>query len=107
MEAVQKEMTEAINKATADHELRMRQLQDRVDAMERTVNEVVAKNKEEEQRMRKVTNYALDLLFQLRSSYSSQKTITFVLLMCVYSCVRSHDDVTCSLTCSMFSFVAV
>jgi uncharacterized coiled-coil protein SlyX len=54
MEAVQKEMTEAINKATADHELRMRQLQDRVDAMERTVNEVVAKNKEEEQRMRKV-----------------------------------------------------
>lgn len=54
MEAVQKEMTEAINKATADHELRMRQLQDRVDAMERNVAEVVAKNKEEEQRMRKV-----------------------------------------------------
>jgi hypothetical protein len=87
MEAVQKEMTEAINKATADHELRMRQLQDRVDAMERTVNEVVAKNKEEEQRMRKVTNYALDLLFQLRSSYSSQKTITFVAFdVCVLVC---------------------
>jgi predicted nucleic acid-binding Zn-ribbon protein len=59
MEAVQKEMTEAINKATADHELRMRQLQDRVDAMERTVNEVVAKNKEEEQRMRKVRTVCL------------------------------------------------
>jgi len=53
LEAVQKEMNEAINKATADHELRMRQLQDRVDAMERNVNEVVAKNKEEEQRLRK------------------------------------------------------
>ena len=51
---MQKEMAEAINKATADHELRMRQLQDRVDAMERSVNEVVSKNKEEEQRMRKV-----------------------------------------------------
>ena len=51
---MQKEMTEAINKATADHELRMRQLQDRVDAMERSVTEVVTKNKEEEQRMRKV-----------------------------------------------------
>lgn len=54
---MQKEMTEAINKATADHELRMRQLQDRVDAMERSVNEVVSKNKEEEQRMRKVHFY--------------------------------------------------
>lgn len=54
---MQKEMTEAINKATADHELRMRQLQDRVDAMERSVNEVVSKNKEEEQRMRKVYFY--------------------------------------------------
>lgn len=53
MESVQKEMNEAINKATADHELRMRQLQDRVDAMERQVNEIVEKNKEEEQRMRR------------------------------------------------------
>lgn len=53
IESVQKEMNEAINKATADHELRTRQLQDRVDAMERQVNEIVEKNKEEEQRMRK------------------------------------------------------
>lgn len=53
MDSVQKEMNEAINKATADHELRMRQLQDRVDAMERQVNEIVDKNKEEEQRMRR------------------------------------------------------
>lgn len=53
IESVQKEMNEAINKASADHELRMRQLQDRVDAMERQVNEVVEKNKEEEQRMRR------------------------------------------------------
>lgn len=38
LDSVAKEMNEAINKATADHELRMRQLQDRVDAMDRTVN---------------------------------------------------------------------
>eukprot|EP01031_Cornospumella_fuschlensis_P026976 gene26976-32591_t len=53
MESVQKEMNEAINKATADHELRMRQLQDRLDSMERQVSEVVERNKEEEQRMRR------------------------------------------------------
>lgn len=53
MESVQKEMNEAINKATSDHELRMRQLQDRLDGMERQVNEVVEKNKEEEQRLRR------------------------------------------------------
>jgi len=36
-------MNEAINKATADHELRMRQLQDRVDTLERQVHEIVEK----------------------------------------------------------------
>jgi hypothetical protein len=34
METVQKEMSEAVSKATADHELRMRQLQDQVDGEE-------------------------------------------------------------------------
>jgi hypothetical protein len=53
IESVQKEMNEAINKATADHELRMRQLQDRVDALERQVHEIVEKNKDEEMKMRK------------------------------------------------------
>jgi len=33
MEAVQKDMNEAVNKATADHELRMKQLQDQVTAL--------------------------------------------------------------------------
>ena len=33
MEAVQKDMNEAVNKATADHELRMKQLQDQVSAL--------------------------------------------------------------------------
>ncbi len=50
---MQKETNEAVNKATSDHELRMRQLQDRLDAMDRQVTEVVGKNKEEEQRMRR------------------------------------------------------
>jgi beta-glucosidase-like glycosyl hydrolase len=50
---VQKDMNEAIAKATADHELKMRQLQDRVDAMDRQVHEIVERNKEEEQRLRR------------------------------------------------------
>lgn len=50
---MQKEMSDAISKATADHELRMRQLQDQVDAMERQSAEVIEKNREEEQRLRK------------------------------------------------------
>ena len=53
MEAVQKEMTEALSKANADHELRMKQLQDQVDALERQLTEVVEKNREEEHRLRK------------------------------------------------------
>lgn len=53
IDSVQKEMNEAISKATADHELRMRQLQDSVDALDRQVGEVVDKNREEEQRLRR------------------------------------------------------
>lgn len=72
-ETVQKEMSEAISKATADHELRMRQLQDQVDGMapflllrtqlikcfggdvgqERQTSELVDRNREEEQRLRR------------------------------------------------------
>lgn len=53
MDSVQKEMNDAIAKATADHELRMRQLQDQVDGMERQIAEVVERNKDEELRLRK------------------------------------------------------
>ena len=53
IDSVQKEMNEAISKATADHELRMRQLQESVDGLERQVSEIVEKNREEEQRLRK------------------------------------------------------
>lgn len=77
---VQKEMNEAIAKATADHELRMRQLQDRVDAMERQVHEVVEKNKEEEQRMRREKSRIESALNSKISQYdedmeSRQKTL--------------------------------
>jgi predicted nucleic acid-binding Zn-ribbon protein len=76
----QKEMNEAIAKATADHELRMRQLQDRVDAMERQVHEVVEKNKEEEQRMRREKSRIESALNSKISQYdedmdSRQKTL--------------------------------
>lgn len=53
IDSVQKEMNDAISKATADHELRIRQLQDQVDGMERQISEVIERNKEEELRLRK------------------------------------------------------
>lgn len=53
METVQKEMSEAITKATADHEMRLRQLQDQVGGMQRQAAETIEKNREEEQRLRK------------------------------------------------------
>jgi hypothetical protein len=53
MEGVQKEMADAISKATQDHELRMRQLQDQVDSMERQNGEIMDKNHEDEVKMRK------------------------------------------------------
>lgn len=53
LETVQKDMSEAINKATTDHEARMRQLQDQVGGLERTVADTIEKNREEEQRLRK------------------------------------------------------
>ncbi len=46
-------MTEAIGKATADHELKMRQLQDQVDGLERQSMEMAERNREDEQRLRK------------------------------------------------------
>jgi hypothetical protein len=53
LETVQREMTEAITKATNDHEVRMRQLQDHVGGLERTVQETIERNRDEEQRLRK------------------------------------------------------
>ena len=53
LETVQRDMSEAISKAASDHELRVRQLQDQLDSLERQSTEVTEKNKEEEQRLRK------------------------------------------------------
>ena len=53
LETVQREMSDAITKATTDHEIKMRQLQDQVGGLERTVAETIEKNREEEQRLRK------------------------------------------------------
>lgn len=41
LETVQRDMSEAISKASSDHELRMRQLQDQLDSLERQSTEVV------------------------------------------------------------------
>lgn len=56
LETVQREMTEATAKATSVHDLRVRQLQGTIDATERTFTELMEKNREEEQRMRKEKN---------------------------------------------------
>ena len=53
LESVQKEMSDAINKTTADHELKMRQLQDQIDSVERQLHESIDRNKDEELRLRK------------------------------------------------------
>lgn len=53
LKTVKTEMEDAITKATSDHELRMKQLQDQVDGMERQTQEVMDKNRDEEQRLRK------------------------------------------------------
>jgi hypothetical protein len=52
-DAVNREMSEAISKANSDHELRMKQLNDQVDGLERQLNDIMEKNKEEESRLRK------------------------------------------------------
>lgn len=90
---MQKEMNEAINKATSDHELRMRQLQDRLDGMERQVNEVVEKNKEEEQRMRReksrLENILNSKILQFDEDMAS-RTVTFNALSSSYN--SEHDE---------------
>eukprot|EP00605_Chrysophyceae_sp_TOSAG23-4_P001193 GSChrysophyteH1.ASY1.ANO1.1302.1 assembled CDS len=53
LETVQREMSEAITKATNDHDSRMRQLQDHVGGLERTVVETIERNRDEEMRLRK------------------------------------------------------
>lgn len=53
LETVQRDMSEAIAKAASDHELRVRQLQDQLDNLERQSNEVIEKNRDEEQKLRK------------------------------------------------------
>ena len=53
LETVQSEMSEAMTKASADHDMRMRQLSDQVGGMQRQAAETIEKNREEEQRLRK------------------------------------------------------
>ena len=52
-EAVNREMSEAISKASSDHTLRIKQLKDQVMGLEREYTEVMDRNKDEEQRLRK------------------------------------------------------
>jgi DNA polymerase III alpha subunit (gram-positive type) len=69
LDSVRREMSEAISKAASDHELRMRQLQDQVDNLERQSNETMEKNREEELRMRKEKSRAEHALSDKISLY--------------------------------------
>jgi hypothetical protein len=53
VEAVNKEMAEAIAKHTSDHEIRMKHLQDQLEGLGRNLQEVTERNREEELRLRK------------------------------------------------------
>lgn len=53
LESIRKEMNDAINKATNDHDQRMRQLQDQIEALERQNADIADRNRDEEVRLRK------------------------------------------------------
>jgi hypothetical protein len=69
MDSVQQEMSDALSRASADHDLRMKQLQDQVDALERQMTDVVDKNREEEHRLRKEKGRAESTLNAKISQY--------------------------------------
>ena len=53
LDLILKDTTEAISKATSEHEVHMRQLQDTVESLDRQLSEVMKKNRDEEQILRK------------------------------------------------------
>jgi DNA repair exonuclease SbcCD ATPase subunit len=53
VEAVNKEMGEAIAKHTSDHEIRMKQLQDQLEGLGRNLNETTERNREDELKARR------------------------------------------------------
>lgn len=53
LDLIHKDTSEAIAKATGDHEQRMRQLQDTVDALEKQLSEAITKNRLDETQLRK------------------------------------------------------
>lgn len=72
-------MSEAITKAAADHDVRLRQLQDQVGGMQRAATETIEKNRDEEQRMRKDksrSEHALNAkIAQYDEDMSSRKSV--------------------------------
>jgi hypothetical protein len=74
LETVQREMSEAITKATTDHDIRMRQLQDLVGGLERTVAETIERNRDEEQRLRKDKTRIENTLNQKIAQYDTDMT---------------------------------
>lgn len=79
LETVERDMSEAITKAAADHDVRLRQLQDQVGGMQRAATETIEKNRDEEQRMRKDksrSEHALNAkIAQYDEDMSSRKTV--------------------------------
>ena len=74
MDSVNKEMSEAVHKATADHDLRMKQLQDQIDALEKQYAENMERNRDEEQRLRKEKTRAETALSAKITAYDNDMT---------------------------------
>ena len=95
-------MSEAIQKATLDHDIRMRQLTDQIDGLERQYIEIMERNKDEESRLRreksraensltlKITNYdnemitKKNILLSLNNAYNNE--------MSEYLLLKKHFD---------------
>jgi len=87
LESVQKEMTDAIAKATTEHEMRMRQLQDQVDGFERSSTEVMDRNKEEEGRLRKDKGRAESALNAKIAQYDEGVCVCVCVCVCACACI--------------------
>lgn len=69
LNTVQKEMSDAIAKSTFEHELRIKQLHEQIEASERIMTESIDKNNDEEMKLRKEKHKAEVALASKISSY--------------------------------------
>lgn len=99
---IQREMDDAIKKATSDHESRMKQLKEQIDAMEKRYADIMDKNKDEEVRLRrektrvesalkaKLSEYDVDMV--ARKKALDEITASFEKEKDEYRILKEHFD---------------